>query len=92
MIKKIIFLGFLSLPTISLANFFNASDFNTNNMIGGCTQGSLGPAYSSSICNNDGTYKDDVKHVVHHHIWHLPAVGKISSHVPPMMIRNPMGR
>lgn len=92
--KKIVFIAFLITTNLSLANFFSANNLTqasgSNKMIGGCTQGSLGPAYSSSICNNDGTYKSDVKHVVHHHIWNFPGISDIPPRIP--MVRHPMGR
>ena len=64
----------LTIPALSGANFLGFVDQKAPNaIVGGCTAGSLGPAYSTSLCNNDGTYKDDIKHVVHHHVFHWPS-------------------
>jgi len=69
--KTLLLVSTLTISTLSVANFLGFIDQKVPNaMVGGCTAGSLGPAYSTSLCNNDGTYKDNVKHIVHHHVFH----------------------
>jgi hypothetical protein len=71
--KKSLFILLLSMSSISSAYSIGENKNRVVPMpiIGGCTPGSLGPAYSTSICNSDGTYKDDVKHTIHHHVFHF---------------------
>lgn len=61
-IKSIFFISFLAVSSVSLAGHKGVQGLNFipsahDAIVGGCTLGSLGPAYSHALCNSDGTYK-----------------------------------
>jgi hypothetical protein len=70
-IKSIFFISFLAVTSASFGEHRGLEGTNYipsdhDHIDGGCTLGSLGPAYTHQLCNADGTYNPDAPSS---HIW-----------------------
>ena len=70
-IKSIFFISFLAVTSASFGEHrglegTNYIPLDHDHIDGGCTLGSLGPAYTHQLCNADGTYNPDAPSS---HIW-----------------------
>ena len=70
-IKSIFFISFLAVTSASFGEHRGLEGTNYipsdhDHIDGGCTLGSLGPAYTHQLCNPDGTYNPDAPSS---HIW-----------------------
>lgn len=70
-IKSIFFISFLAVTSASFGAHRGLEGTNYiphdhDHIVGGCTLGSLGPAYTHQLCNPDGTYNPDAPSS---HIW-----------------------
>mgnify|MGYP006105258811 CR=1 FL=1 len=63
-IKSIFFISFLAISSATLADHKGLQGLKFipsahDAIVGGCTLGSLGPAYSHALCNSDGSYNEN---------------------------------